>query len=86
MKLLFILIAGIAIASELTEKPTPVDAKLTSAYWHAAFDSLQAAQMKEKADVAMQQAADAIKASCPGEIRPEGRDFICVPKPEGSKP
>ncbi len=61
--------------------PTPVDAKLTSTYWHAAFDALQAAQAKERADAAMQAAADAIKASCAGEIRPEGRDFVCVPKP-----
>jgi hypothetical protein len=82
MRLLVFLTALVAFASEPTDKPLPVDAKLTSAYWHAAFDASQAQATKEKADLAVQQAADAIKASCAGEIRPEGRDFVCVPKPE----
>ncbi len=79
------LIAAIALAAEPAEKPTPVDAKLTSAYWHAAFDASQAQAAKEKADAAVREAADAIKASCAGEVKAEGREFVCVPKPEATK-
>ncbi len=62
-----------------------IAAKQTAEYWHTAFDAALAAQAKERADAASKAAADAIKASCAGEIKPEGREFVCVAKPEAAK-
>jgi len=92
MKIALLLLFSLSLAAESTNK-TSIDAKLTSAYWHAAFDASQAQAVKEKADAEVQRAADAIKASCAGEVQPSGRDFVCVIKadtkpeaPKGSQP
>jgi len=81
LRVVLILVAGMALAAEPAGKPTPIDPKLTSAYWRAAYEVSRLQQVLDKANIEMQRTVEAIKASCAGEVQTSG-EFVCVPKPE----